>query len=701
MLPTSRSELFLVCGLGSLGQHCVVALQKFGVRVVAIEQGRPESWEIPQLEDYLDRLIIGDSRQSKILEDAGVACCRAVLIVTSNDRINAETALAVRSLNASARLVVRSGQVNLNQVLGQHLGNFIAFEPAQMSADAFALAALGTGTLGLFNLGSEWLRVVYRRIQPGEPACDRRQMHEFNNPRRRLLFYIPAGTPPDAVASFYDWSPDCPVRAGDVVVYVEKTDFLLVSSPARRRAQSSPHQWRQKLQALLTMPLNRKGFARQRAELWEILVKVPIRGVAMLCGIVVLGLLLIGTLLFRFSYPEATLLSSFYATAILLLGGYADLFGDLNPNERAQWWLQLFSLGLTLAGTALVGVLYALVTQALLSAKFQLTQRRPPLPKQDHVVLIGIRRVGQRVATLLLELNQALVGIPYNPEFDPTILPKMHLLTGNVREALSRANLQTAKSVVVGTDDEILNLEIGLRVYAVNPDCHLVIRTYGQRLSENLSQLLPKATIVNVYAVVAKAFAGAAFGEEIISLFRLSGETILVTEYRIEAGDTLNDLLLADIAYGYEVVPIFHEKPGKEARLMPSDDVLLVAGDRLIVLASIEGLRRVEQGALDYSKRCWQVRVIKALTETAFFEGGNVLARVGGVPLRDARALMKDLPGILSRELYEHQAKRLVRELSKVQVAAELVTQPIVRSSAREPRGPVEPDSLKLDRLPE
>lgn len=637
------------------------------MRVVAIDRARPAAWELPQSERVLERLVLGDCRQSDVLQAAGVAECRAVLIVTSQERVNAETALAVRSLNGTARLVVRSGQNNLNQVLGQHLGNFVAFEHAQLSADAFALAALGTGTLGLFRLGHEWLRVVRRQLQPGEPACDRRQLQEFNNPRRRLLFHIPMATTAGAKASFYHWSPKQLVRAGDTVVYLEKTDFVAVSAPQRQQQQRWGHQLWQFLKSSPTQA----QLGQKLLEAWYGLVTVPVRGVAMVCGAIVVGLLLLGTLLFRFNYPEATLLSSFYATAILLLGGYADLFGNLSPDERAQWWLQLFSLGLTVAGTALVGVLYALVTQALLSAKFQLTQRRPPLPQQDHVILIGIRRVGRQIASLLLELNQALVGIPYNPEFDNNTLPQVPVLMGNVREALARANLKTARSVVVGTDDEMLNLEIGLRVHAVNPDCQLIIRTYGQRLSENLEQLLPSATVLNAYAVVAEAFAGAAFGEEIISLFRYGSQTILVTEYQIEAGDTLNGRLLVDIAYGYEVVPILYEKLGNEPRLMPVDDILLAVGDRLIVLATIEGLRRVEQGTLKIEKCCWQVRVERALTETAIFEGGNTLARITGLSLEAARALMSELPQVLPQNLYEHQAQRLVRELSKVQVRSQ------------------------------
>ncbi|MEO0949672.1 MAG: hypothetical protein AAFY11_16355 [Cyanobacteria bacterium J06641_5] len=44
--PTPRSELFLACGLGSLGQHCAIALQEFGVRVVALDRIRPVVWEL-------------------------------------------------------------------------------------------------------------------------------------------------------------------------------------------------------------------------------------------------------------------------------------------------------------------------------------------------------------------------------------------------------------------------------------------------------------------------------------------------------------------------------------------------------------------------------------------------------------------------------------------------------------------------------
>ncbi len=135
-------EYFIICGLGSLGQHCVVSLTEFEVKIIAIEQQLPIDWEIESLRDLLDDLIIGDCRHNDILHRAKIQRCRAALIVTTDDRVNVETAIAIRQLNPYTRLVVRSEKANLNQLLSRQLGNYIAFEPTELSTVAFTLAAL-------------------------------------------------------------------------------------------------------------------------------------------------------------------------------------------------------------------------------------------------------------------------------------------------------------------------------------------------------------------------------------------------------------------------------------------------------------------------------------------------------------------------------------------------------------------------------
>ncbi len=175
------------------------------------------------------------------------------------------------------------------------------------------------------------------------------------------------------------------------------------------------------------------------------------------------------------------------------------------------------------------------------------------------------------------------------------------------------------------------------------------------------------STGISDYAVAAEAIAGAAFGENIFSAF--DGRSILVTEYTVEPGDTLIDRLLAEIAYGYGLAPIVHQRGG-ETRVIPADDIRLEANDRLVVLATIDGLRRVETA--QRIPATWFLRIEKSPTLEASFDAANAIARVSGRELCLARQAMTHLPARLNFALYQHQGLRLVRELKKMLVTSRL-----------------------------
>ncbi len=659
--------MFLVCGLGSLGQHCVVALKKFGVKVIAIEKIMPTSWDFPELPQLLEELIIGDCRQIEILEKAKLEQCRSVLIVTSDEEVNAQTALTVREINSKIRLVVRSGQENLNELLNKQLGNFFADDPNQLTASAFALAGLGDETIGFFTLNNHRFQVIKHQLKPNDSWLYGLKLEQLNNKKRRILNHIYDDN--YEFKGFYQWQNQSQLNPGDTLIYIELVDeFSLKSFTALRKSKKRKSPWKQNL---------KKFFNRLKLELSQLgnfTLLRQVRTVVLVCTVLIIILLIIGTFLFQFYYPETTFLYAFYATAILLLGGYADLFGQFDPISSIPPWLQFFALSLTVIGTAFVGVLYAALTETLLSAKFQLISNRPGIPQQEHLVIVGLGKVGQRVANYLKEVKQNQVGISFNPDFDRTRLPDIPLIIGNVKESLGKANLSTAKSIIVTTDNEMLNLEIALMARLINPNSRLVIGAYRKGLSERLTHLLKNAQVISSYAVAAEAFAGAAFGENILNLFRQQNKTVLVTEYQIEDHDTLNGLLIAEVAYGYDVVVILYQKMGQEVNLMPSPEIRLKVGDLIIVLATVDSLQRIEQGNILLTSRCWGVRIYSVPNQDAAFEGANAIARISGCDLSLARNLMKSCPQTLPMPFYQHQAQYLIRELSQILIKAELLT---------------------------
>lgn len=658
---TPTLDYFLVCGLGRLGQSCVLALKNFGVQVIGVEARKKISWEIENTPALLEELITGDCRQSSILKRARIEHCRAALLTASDEQVNITTALAIRQLNPLTRLIIRSGQENLNQLLLEELGNLLTFEPTQLPAAAFALRALGTDTLGFFNLDRQRLQVMQKRIQPQDKWCYGRPLFELNTSSRRILAHIPHDSP--FPKTFHGWDGQSQAQSGDTLVYVERVDDLAIFSPPTANLARTPPSAGTKI--------------LQRA--WKNFYKLnfgqKFRKIAVLSGIIVVFLLLLGTVFLHLHYREGLPWAyAFYAATVLLLGGYGDVFGDPSPDDNIPDWLQGFSLLLTLAGTAFVGILYALLTETLLSSKFQFVKKRPPIPEQGHVVVIGLGRVGQKVAALLQDFKQTLVGVSFNQDLDPTILPQTPLIVGNQQDALERANLDKAKSVVIATDDDILNLEIALMSRKINPAGYIVVRAGGEALAEALIRILPHAEVLTPYRVAAEAFAGAAFGENIIYLFQLNRQNILVTEYDIEAEDTLNGLLLSEIAYGYGVIPLLLQKPPQPSTLMPSDDLCLSVGDRLVILATSDGLQRIEKGRTTIAPKKWRIRVEQALTESAIFEGANTIARISGCTLGEARELMRSLPGVLPTPLYKPQAERLIRALGKTLVKADLIS---------------------------
>lgn len=669
---TKPANLFLVCGLKSLGQQCVAVLKDYNVKVSAIDDIQPEYWEVPELPSLLDKLIVGDCRQPSVLDRAGIRHCRSILLVTANERINIEAAFVARRINPQVRLIVSSDRENFNKLLYENLGNFVAFEPNYLSAHAFALTALRSEAIGYFTLEGQLLRVIEHQVKPKDSWCDGKPVYRLNLTTRCILSHIPVNSNPPQ--QFYDWNPEAVVQVGDTLIYIEVVrEIDLSESP--RIFHNQKWQWKKFVQSITA-----KNLWLKIVQFWQFHYQNQnqIRRIATVYAITVFTLWIFGIFIYRFYYPGITFPEAFYATAVLLLGGYGDLFGGvkftsvLQSSDHMPWWLRLFSLGLTLIGQAFVGVLYALLTGALVTSRFQFFNSAPTIPQRNHVIIVSLNRLGQKVAAILQELNQPLVGID-NSIQEGRALPDIPLVKGNATKALVKANLADAKSIILLEDDNLENLEIGLMTHAIAPTIPLIIRIQDRQFGDNIVPLFPYAKVLCDAVLSAEVFACAAFGENVLSFFHLNDRIVMVTEYNIEEGDTLNGLFLSEFAHGYGVVPILYQKYRQHnCMLMPWEDVELQVGDRLVVLTTSHGLQRIEWGEM--LPRLWQVEIERALTGNTTAKAIEKITAIAQCSYTDARQWMNNLPLVLPRSFYQYQAQHLIRELKKVRVIASLIS---------------------------
>ncbi len=680
----SSSDHFIVCGLGRLGCYCVHDLKRYEtdelqVEITAIERQPMSPRQQKELRSFLHGAILtADCTGEGALDDAGIQTARAILLVTNDESANVQAAIAARRLNPNVRLVVRCTKPNLTDLLAKQLGNFVALNPTDLPAQAFALAAWQRSVHGIVEFEDCEIRIstqtvrehTHSRVCELEPfPRDGLRIIGWQSPQR-----IGSDDATKAHRSFFQWESDRRAGVGDSVTTVEviekSTLVRRVSKP--RDARTWPSSAKSIFQTMCT---SHRQF--RPLMLW---VNAKRSRLFVAIGMLLAILLwLIAVLMFKSQIAGITWAHSMTSAVLLLIGGYGDLFGGFDRSVLVPIWVHLVALTITAVSFLYVLSALGVLAENLLNARFSML-RRPKLPTDDHVILIGMKRLGKRVAFLLKTYGQEVVAVvdEDHQSDDQLGIP---VLNGNPVDLLSRLHLHTARSLVVLTDDELVNMEIALAAKSHAAErgnlLGLVVRAYDDSFGRNLLDLLPQAKILVAHELSAAAFAAAAFGENVLGVFRLRENTIVVAEYQVATGDHLEGRMLAEIAYGYGTVPIVltrAEGAGAKRQYLPPDDVQLRAGDTLVLLASTNGLRRIERGMIERQSR-YKITVQQPLIADILFSAGSDIARVSGCSLESARTLMENLPGVIELPLYHQQLRRLQSVLSwQLPIAIEDVT---------------------------
>src|SRR4029078_10838970 len=98
-----------------------------------------------------------------------------------------------------------------------------------------------------------------------------------------------------------------------------------------------------------------------------------------------------------------------------------------------------------------------------------------------HIVLIGLRHLGFRVAQRLHEMGENIVAVELNPSTHTTIAARdmgIPVIEGDARitSALEGANIKGARTVILASQHDAMNLQIALKARSLNPDIQVVIR---------------------------------------------------------------------------------------------------------------------------------------------------------------------------------------------------------------------------------
>jgi len=205
----------------------------------------------------------------------------------------------------------------------------------------------------------------------------------------------------------------------------------------------------------------------------------------------------------------------FVWTTVMTVG-----YGDIALKDASDA-LKLYGMALMLAGAAFIAVLFALLSDFVLSRRLDLLRGRRRVRGANHVIIVGAGNVGFRTTERLVSSGRRLVIIERNTESRNAAelgAAGHHVVFADAtnEDMLALAGLPRAALVLAVTDVDAVNLQIALhaRRYGVP----VVMRVVSSELSAHVSgrgdwtAISPVASAADAFARAALKAAGATVG---------------------------------------------------------------------------------------------------------------------------------------------------------------------------------------------
>jgi Trk K+ transport system NAD-binding subunit len=303
-------------------------------------------------------------------------------------------------------------------------------------------------------------------------------------------------------------------------------------------------------------------------------------------------LVALGVLVFHFSPLRLKWLDAFYFTVTIMstIG-----FGDIHLLDQPDW-LKLFGCLLMCSGPTLLMVYFSLLTDHVVSRRFEETLRKPRRPLNDHIVIVGLGNVGYHVAMQLHELGESVVVIERNraSDFVATLPDEIPVIFGDAHQSqrMQETGFERARAVLAVTDDDMVNLRVAQRTKGLNPRVKTIVRLFDSSLVNRLdTSLFGIDVALNPSQAAAATFAAATLSPDVLHGWRLGGRLLMLR--RIEVchcsewvGQPLGDLrenlgLLALLRQSGPDAPLHTASPTDRVQ---EDDRLIVLEEYVPVL---------------------------------------------------------------------------------------------------------------------
>jgi voltage-gated potassium channel len=215
-----------------------------------------------------------------------------------------------------------------------------------------------------------------------------------------------------------------------------------------------------------------------------------------------------------------------------------------------------------------------------------------------HIVLVGLGHLGYRVAQRLYQMGESVVVVEIKLGTHTTNAARemgIPVIQADARHAgaLEGANIKDAKTIILASQDDAMNLQIALKARTLNPKIQVVIRIFDEDFAHALQEQFG-FTALSATEMAAPVFAAAAAGADVTNPISIEGQQLSLARMTIPASSSLANKTVGYVEDNYHlnIILLRHDH---QSEMHPTDTRPLHTGDTLAVLGGPEQLSRLMQ----------------------------------------------------------------------------------------------------------
>lgn len=284
------------------------------------------------------------------------------------------------------------------------------------------------------------------------------------------------------------------------------------------------------------------------------------------------------------STPVSSLAEGIYATLSLT-------FLQPTTDFPEQWYLQafffllpLFGVGLLAQGLADFGILF--FNRRARGKEWQMAVAST---MNNHIVLVGLGHLGYRVILKLRDLEQDVVVVEVSPKIElSNAIQKLDVPIihddATREDVLRSAGVGRARTIMLCTQNDSLNLEVALKARNLNPDIEVVVRIFDDDFAASLQKQFGFRAL-SATGMAAPIFAANAADIDITPPISIEGRPHVLARFAVSKNSILCKMTVQEIEEKFHASLILLQHEGR-THFHPDGKMSITSGDSISVFAT-------------------------------------------------------------------------------------------------------------------